>query len=359
MQAAAELTHGHGSSDSCALRVDSGKLPARPTCTRPSTAAAAAGCSRHLQSPPLCCPQDLLQPRYQAAMAEASTSYRVLPVRLISPSGGPPLTRYLYVRPHSNPEDGLPKDRAVFVAGIPLQLQGTPLVDLFGQFGDIERAALHSTRVSAVLLYAAAAGRDKLMRATGKRRPVQLQLPEPQETHGLKGVRAVCGCTGMNRQQRQQAAHRRGGLACVCRGHTLSVPHANGLQASHFTVHPLCSLECSLGGGAPGAETGQCGAAGTLGLDSALPLVVQQLWCVDMWHVIAHPSRVQMASALSPTSTWYRRRWTSTWRSGRLRMRRSVRRPSRPMRRRAGPWCSATRWACRGGAPGGGNWRPK
>ena len=203
-------------------------------------------------------------------MAEASTSYRVLPVRLISPSGGPPLTRYLYVRPHSNPEDGLPKDRAVFVAGIPLQLQGTPLVDLFGQFGDIERAALHSTRVSAVLLYAAAAGRDKLMRATGTRRPVQLQLPEPQETHGLKGVRVACRCTGMNRQQRQEAAHRRGGLACACAGRMLSVPHANGLQASHFTVHPLCSLECSLGGGAPGAEAGQCGAAGTLGLDSAL-----------------------------------------------------------------------------------------
>ncbi|PRW59855.1 ribosomal RNA-processing [Chlorella sorokiniana] len=119
-------------------------------------------------------------------MAEASTSYRVLPVRLIAPSGGPPLTRYLYVRPHSSPEDGLPKDRAVFVAGIPQQLQGTALVELFGRFGEIERAALHSTRVSAVLLYAAAAGRDKLMRATGKRRAVELQLPEPPEPHGLK-----------------------------------------------------------------------------------------------------------------------------------------------------------------------------
>lgn len=120
-------------------------------------------------------------------MAEASTSYRVLAVRLISPSGGPPLTRYVYVRPHSSPEDGLPKDRAVFVAGIPQQLQGTALVDLFGRFGEIERAALHGTRVSAVLLYAAAAGRDKLMRATGKRRAVELQLPEPPEPQGLKG----------------------------------------------------------------------------------------------------------------------------------------------------------------------------
>ncbi|KAI7841347.1 hypothetical protein COHA_004965 [Chlorella ohadii] len=119
-------------------------------------------------------------------MAEASTSYRVLPVRLVAPSGGPPLTRYLYIRPHSSPEDGLPKDRAVFVAGIPQQLQGTALVDLFTRFGEIERAALHGSRVSAVLLYAAAAGRDKLMRATGKRRAVELQLPEPPEPHGLK-----------------------------------------------------------------------------------------------------------------------------------------------------------------------------
>lgn len=121
-------------------------------------------------------------------MAEASTSYRVLPVRLVAPSGGPPLTRYLYIRPHSSPEDGLPKDRAVFVAGIPQQLQGTALVDLFTRFGEIERAALHGSRVSAVLLYAAAAGRDKLMRATGKRRAVELQLPEPPEPHGLKGA---------------------------------------------------------------------------------------------------------------------------------------------------------------------------
>lgn len=128
-------------------------------------------------------------------MAEASTSYRVLPVRLVAPAGGPPLTRYLYLRPHASAEDGLPKDRTVFVAGIPLQLQGTALVDLFARYGEVERAALHGTRVSAVLLYAAAAGRDKLMRAAAKARPVELQLPEPPEPHGLKcGLRDGSSC---------------------------------------------------------------------------------------------------------------------------------------------------------------------
>ena len=101
----------------------------------------------------------------------ASTSYRTLPVRLLGP--GPPLVRYLYIKPHSLQQQlgaeaagadsaaaagggGLPKDRALYVTGVPAQLQGTALVELFAKFGDIERAALHGSGVSAVLLYAAA-----------------------------------------------------------------------------------------------------------------------------------------------------------------------------------------------------------
>lgn len=120
-----------------------------------------------------------------------STSYRVLPVRLKTP-GGPAVTRYLYIKPHSSPADQLPKERAVFVAGVPAALQGTALVDLFGRFGEIERAALHGSRVSAVLLFAAAEGRDKLMRAAAKARPVEMAAPEPEGPHGLKGGWAAC-----------------------------------------------------------------------------------------------------------------------------------------------------------------------
>ncbi|EFN54303.1 hypothetical protein CHLNCDRAFT_53102 [Chlorella variabilis] len=114
----------------------------------------------------------------------ASTSYKVLPVRLLGP--GPATVRYLYIKPHTG-EDSLPKDRAVYIAGVPAQLQGTALVELFARYGTIERAALHGSRVSAVLLYAAAEGRDKLLKAAAKGRPLELQLQEPTGPYGLKG----------------------------------------------------------------------------------------------------------------------------------------------------------------------------
>lgn len=118
-------------------------------------------------------------------MSETSTSYKVLPVRLHGQ--GPTSTRYLYIKPHASAADGLPKDRAVFVTGVPVPLEGTALVELFAKFGDIERAALHGTRVSAVLLYAAPEGRDKLLKAAGKGKPIDLQLKDPTGVCGLKG----------------------------------------------------------------------------------------------------------------------------------------------------------------------------
>lgn len=120
------------------------------------------------------------------ADAAPSTSYRVLPVRLVG-GGEPPMTRYLYIKPHASAADSLPKERALFVAGVPAALQGTALVDLFAQFGAVERAALHGSRLSAVVLYAAAEARDKLLRAATKGRTVEVQLAEPTAPHGLKG----------------------------------------------------------------------------------------------------------------------------------------------------------------------------
>ena len=116
---------------------------------------------------------------------EPSTSYRLLPVRLQGP--GPATVRYLYIKPHASGQDSLPKDRAVYVTGVPAALQGTALVELFAKFGEVERAALHGSRVSAVLLYAAAEGRDKLLKAAAKGRPVELKLQEPAGPCGLKG----------------------------------------------------------------------------------------------------------------------------------------------------------------------------
>lgn len=117
---------------------------------------------------------------------EPSTSYRVLPVRLVA-AGAPPVTRYLFLKPHASDADGLPKERALFVAGVPLALAGPPLVELFASFGEVERAALHGSRTSAVLLFAGAEGRDAAMKAAAKGRARELRLPEPTGPCGLKG----------------------------------------------------------------------------------------------------------------------------------------------------------------------------
>lgn len=126
-------------------------------------------------------------------MEAPSTSYRVLPVRLVGAGGAPPATRYLYLKPHASAADALPKERALFVAGLPAALAGAPLLDLLSRFGEVERAALHGTRLSAVVLYAAAEGRDKLLRAAAKGKAQEIEVAEPAGPHGLKGAWLV-GC---------------------------------------------------------------------------------------------------------------------------------------------------------------------
>jgi hypothetical protein len=118
-----------------------------------------------------------------------STSYRLLAVRLVGPGGGAgaATTRYLYLKPHASEADGLPKERALFVAGVPAALAGPPLVELFARFGEVERAALHASRTSAVLLFAGREGRDRALKAAAKGAPLELHLPEPTGPCGLKG----------------------------------------------------------------------------------------------------------------------------------------------------------------------------
>lgn len=126
-----------------------------------------------------------------------STSYRLLPVQLTGHGGGPAVTRYLYVKQHASAADGLPKERALFIAGIPAAFQGPPLVELFARFGEVERAALHGSGVSAVLLYHAAEGLAALLKAAAKGRPLEIRLPEPQGPCGLKGGR-LCRPSQLN-----------------------------------------------------------------------------------------------------------------------------------------------------------------
>lgn len=132
-------------------------------------------------------------------MKETEVEYDVLQID-INESG---IIRHLYLKPAAmdatasiedpgavrDSDEGkqkVSKGRAVFVAGLPAQLDEVHLLRLFESFGEVRRAALHGTRTSAVVLFGSKKGYDAIFRAAkkGKVIPVQIQLPEGP--HGLK-----------------------------------------------------------------------------------------------------------------------------------------------------------------------------
>jgi hypothetical protein len=113
----------------------------------------------------------------------ASTSYHALAIQLRRTSK---IVRYLYIKAHTG-EDSLPKERTIFVAGLPVELDEGALLQLFSKFGEVQRAAIHSSRLSAVVLYTGAAGQAAAIKAAAKgRKPLQLDLAPPAQPHGLK-----------------------------------------------------------------------------------------------------------------------------------------------------------------------------
>ena len=122
-------------------------------------------------------------------MAEPSTSYSVLPIKLHPNSA---ITRYLYLKPQtstaSSDTPGIPPGRAIFVAGLPAELHEGALLHLFSKFGEVERAALHGSRVSALVLYATKKGRDSLLKAAATGKIVKLDVQPPQA--GPRGLKA-------------------------------------------------------------------------------------------------------------------------------------------------------------------------
>ena len=141
------------------------------------------------------------------APAEPSTSYSVLPVRV---GKGAPFLRHLYLKPHAPGAAGsaLPADRALFVAGLPAALGEGDLLALFSRFGEVERAALHASRVSAVVLYAAAEGRVRALRRAAKGQALEVELAEPQGAQVLKGERAGAGDWGTRGREGRSASLR-------------------------------------------------------------------------------------------------------------------------------------------------------
>lgn len=82
--------------------------------------------------------------------------------------------------------DTVPTGRALFVAGLPAELHEGALLDLFSRFGDVERAAMHGSRLSAVILYAAKSGREAALKAAAKGKTLRLDVAPPPGTQGLK-----------------------------------------------------------------------------------------------------------------------------------------------------------------------------
>jgi RNA recognition motif. (a.k.a. RRM, RBD, or RNP domain) len=93
--------------------------------------------------------------------------------------------RHIYLRPHAG-SDTLPTDRTLFITGLPAKLSHELLAQLFSRFGDLERAAVHSSGLSAVILFAATKGLDKAMRAATKGRVIVLEPPEHTSAYGVK-----------------------------------------------------------------------------------------------------------------------------------------------------------------------------
>lgn len=113
-------------------------------------------------------------------MSEPSTSYLVLPISLRPKSK---LVRHLYLKPQSG-QGNLPQGRAVFVAGLPAELHEGAILDLFTKFGEVEKAAVHGSRLSAVVLYTSKQGRDAALKAATKGKTIRLDISSLSNDNG-------------------------------------------------------------------------------------------------------------------------------------------------------------------------------
>lgn len=116
-------------------------------------------------------------------VGDTSTSYCVLPVRLRRNAS---TLRNVYVKSHAG-HDSLPKDRTLFVTGLPFGLHEVGLLELFSKFGTVERAAIHGSKTSAVVLFETAASKLKTLSAAVHSITQELDMAEPDQPYGLKG----------------------------------------------------------------------------------------------------------------------------------------------------------------------------
>lgn len=111
-------------------------------------------------------------------------NYRALGLRLDKRN---PLLRYLYLKPHKGGTDGVPKERSLFVAGLPLKVgKQQQLVALFSVFGKVENCAVHPSKRSAIVVFESEARRDVVLSAAAAGQIVEYFIPETTGPTGLK-----------------------------------------------------------------------------------------------------------------------------------------------------------------------------
>lgn len=124
---------------------------------------------------------------------EATTSYQVLRIRINDSS----TFRHLYIKPTvvgetlvetSKHPSKAPRtnEKAMFVTGLPAQLNELSLLELFETFGEIVRVAVHPQRTSAVVLFASKKGLAAALKSASRGRTIDVQVEAPKGPHGLK-----------------------------------------------------------------------------------------------------------------------------------------------------------------------------
>ncbi|CAD7701481.1 unnamed protein product [Ostreobium quekettii] len=109
--------------------------------------------------------------------------FRALPVRL---RRGDAFLRYLYVKAHRGDGQVAPRDRSLFVAGLPLRLgEQAALRALFSAFGDIRDSAVHPSKRTAIIVFQTPASRDATLAAAASGSVVEYIIPNT-EALGLK-----------------------------------------------------------------------------------------------------------------------------------------------------------------------------
>ena len=87
-----------------------------------------------------------------------------------------------------------PEHLTVIVTGLPADLSEAGLLELFSRFGDVDRIAVHASRLSAAVLYTDSQGPRSIWKLRGNEEPIRLGLALPETPFGLKGGLALGIC---------------------------------------------------------------------------------------------------------------------------------------------------------------------